>query len=98
MRNAFMAVLLSLFSFGNAAEDSPMRPDGRNVGELRYCKPAGRIHQSGICARSYPRRLQSGQITCYLNRTYHVLTTLQNWVLNRFGGFSLEPCCKRRGG
>src|ERR1017187_6340903 len=24
---------------------------------------------------SYPRRLQSGQITCYLNRTYHVLTT-----------------------
>jgi hypothetical protein len=26
---------------------------------------------------SYPRRLQSGQITCYLNRTYHVLTTLE---------------------
>ncbi len=25
---------------------------------------------------SYPRRLKSGQITCYLNRTYHVLTTL----------------------
>jgi hypothetical protein len=25
---------------------------------------------------SYPRRLQSGHITCYLNRTYHVLTTL----------------------
>ncbi len=24
---------------------------------------------------SYPRRLPSGQITCYLNRTYHVLTT-----------------------
>src|ERR1019366_7890474 len=24
---------------------------------------------------SYPGRLQSGQITCYLNRTYHVLTT-----------------------
>jgi hypothetical protein len=24
---------------------------------------------------SYPRRLQSGQITCYLNRTYHALTT-----------------------
>ena len=24
---------------------------------------------------SYPRRLKSGQITCYLNRTYHVLTT-----------------------
>ena len=27
---------------------------------------------------SYPRRLQSGQITCYLNRTYHVLTTRRN--------------------
>ena len=24
---------------------------------------------------SYPHRLKSGQITCYLNRTYHVLTT-----------------------
>jgi hypothetical protein len=24
---------------------------------------------------SYPRRLQSGHFTCYLNRTYHVLTT-----------------------
>src|ERR1019366_370287 len=24
---------------------------------------------------SYPRRLPSGHITCYLNRTYHVLTT-----------------------
>ena len=24
---------------------------------------------------SYPRRSKSGQITCYLNRTYHVLTT-----------------------
>src|SRR5713226_9553530 len=24
---------------------------------------------------SYPRRPKSGQITCYLNRTYHVLTT-----------------------
>ena len=24
---------------------------------------------------SYPRRLKSGQITCYLNRTYHLLTT-----------------------
>jgi len=33
---------------------------------------------------SHPRRPQSGQITCYLNRTYHVLPTLQNnsldWV------------------
>ena len=26
---------------------------------------------------SYPRRLQSGHFTCYLNRTYHVLTTVQ---------------------
>jgi len=26
---------------------------------------------------SYPRRLQSGHITCYLNRTYHVLTTFE---------------------
>jgi GxxExxY protein len=26
---------------------------------------------------SYPRRLQSGHITCYLNRTYHVLTTVR---------------------
>src|SRR6267154_4713677 len=26
---------------------------------------------------SYPRRPKGGQITCYLNRTYHVLTTLQ---------------------
>src|SRR5437588_10513692 len=25
---------------------------------------------------SYPHRQKSGQITCYLNRTYHVLTTL----------------------
>jgi hypothetical protein len=25
-----------------------------------------------------PRRPQSGQITCYLNRTYHVLTT--SWI------------------
>jgi len=24
---------------------------------------------------SYSRRPKSGQITCYLNRTYHVLTT-----------------------
>jgi small subunit ribosomal protein S15 len=28
-----------------------------------------------LCMLSYPRRLKSGQITCYLNRTYHVLTT-----------------------
>jgi len=34
---------------------------------------------------SYPHRLQSGHITCYLNRTYHVLPTkfgerLDAWV------------------
>src|ERR1700694_4779539 len=28
-----------------------------------------------LCMVSYSRRLKSGQITCYLNRTYHVLTT-----------------------
>jgi len=26
---------------------------------------------------SYSHRSQSGQIMCYLNRTYHVLTTVQ---------------------
>src|SRR5450755_1804056 len=30
---------------------------------------------------SYPRRLQSGHITCYLNRTYHVLTTAESPTL-----------------
>jgi hypothetical protein len=30
---------------------------------------------------SCPRRPQSGQITCYLNRTYHVLTTALNYGL-----------------
>ena len=35
---------------------------------------------------SYSRRLQSGQITCYLTRTYHVLTTrptryVASWVV-----------------
>jgi hypothetical protein len=28
---------------------------------------------------SYPRRLQNGHITCYLNRTYHVLTTVRKF-------------------
>src|SRR5208282_1397820 len=32
---------------------------------------------------SYPRRLQSGQITCYLNRTYHVLTTTALLTVDR---------------
>jgi hypothetical protein len=45
---------------------------------------------------SYPRRLKSGQIMCYLNRTYHVLTTLSGFSVDldrlarhnphRFGG------------
>src|SRR5664279_4688311 len=29
-----------------------------------------------LCMVSYSRRPQSGQITCYLNRTYHVLPTV----------------------
>jgi hypothetical protein len=33
---------------------------------------------------SYPRRLPSGHFTCYLNRTYHVLTTLLRQFLERF--------------
>ncbi len=33
---------------------------------------------------SYPRRLQSGQITCYLNRTYHVLTTKTAPIIDTF--------------
>src|SRR5437588_2637937 len=35
---------------------------------------------------SYPHRQKSGQITCYLNRTYHVLTTFHN----------LETCHRER--
>jgi hypothetical protein len=31
---------------------------------------------------SYLRRPQSGQITCYLNRTYHVLTTPPKAVID----------------
>ena len=30
---------------------------------------------------SYSRRLKSGQIMCYLNRTYHVLLTPENLAL-----------------
>jgi LemA protein len=37
---------------------------------------------------SYPRRPQSGQITCYLNRTYHVLTTSVSGVTCPFAIFS----------
>src|SRR5271166_3625876 len=32
---------------------------------------------------SYSRRPQSGQITCYLNRTYHVLPTLSRYAVER---------------
>ncbi len=32
---------------------------------------------------SYPHRLKSGHITCYLNRTYHVLTTVATAFLDR---------------
>jgi len=40
---------------------------------------------------SYPRRLKSGHVTCYLNRTYHVLTTVvptafgSKWLHNKGG-------------
>ncbi len=37
---------------------------------------------------SYSRRLQSGQITCYLNRTYHVLPTIVQRPLRN----APEPC------
>jgi len=32
---------------------------------------------------SHPHRPQSGHITCYLNRTYHVLPTLLNDSLDK---------------
>jgi hypothetical protein len=31
---------------------------------------------------SYNRRLPSGHFTCYLNRTYHVLTTVTIYILD----------------
>ena len=37
---------------------------------------------------SYPRRLQSGHITCYLNRTYHVLTTKFYRQLTKSGDYA----------
>jgi len=33
---------------------------------------------------SYPHRPQSGHIVCYLNRTYHVLTTLLHIALDNY--------------
>src|SRR6202162_1252537 len=41
---------------------------------------------------SYPRRLQSGHFTCYLNRTYHVLTTRKFMRLDN-GSFCAH-CCR----
>src|SRR6266446_1789627 len=43
---------------------------------------------------SYPRRLPSGHFTCYLNRTYHVLTTKLSKVLDKFFGerYSSRHC------
>jgi hypothetical protein len=35
------------------------------------------------CMLSYPHRLKSGQITCYLNRTYHVLTTTRQISIDK---------------
>src|SRR5271166_3172663 len=35
---------------------------------------------------SYPRRLPSGHFTCYLNRTYHVLTTMRRTVVDDVQG------------
>src|ERR1035438_10104989 len=40
---------------------------------------------------SYPRRLQSGHFTCYLNRTYHVLTTRIE-IVDCFPLGFLVPC------
>ncbi|MGA7078827.1 MAG: HAMP domain-containing sensor histidine kinase [Terriglobales bacterium] len=37
---------------------------------------------------SYPRRLPSGHFTCYLIRTYHVLTTVQHIALDINRGFA----------
>jgi len=34
---------------------------------------------------SYSHRPKSGQITCYLNRTYHVLTTIVYFSLDILG-------------
>src|SRR5260370_38481981 len=51
-----------------------------------------------LCMVSYPRRTKSGQITCYLIRTYHVLTTASSGGFDAVavvgvegGGFDLDP-------
>jgi len=46
---------------------------------------------------SYPRRLPSGHFTCYLNRTYHVLTTSPNLLLTStpmLGDAAVSACSK----
>ena len=48
------------------------------------------------CMLSYPHRLKSGQITCYLNRTYHVLTTPQKGEVARFSESHLS-CATENG-
>ena len=55
---------------------------------------------------SYSRRPQSGQITCYLNRTYHVLLThdtchidlLSKTVENKAEGAGDDPASAQRRG
>src|ERR1035437_3234683 len=42
---------------------------------------------------SYSHRLKSGQITCYLNRTYHVLTTIQRTALADDTRPRVACCC-----
>jgi len=41
---------------------------------------------------SYPRRLKSGHFTCYLNRTYHVLTTGRIHLLDTISSLSYSDC------
>src|SRR5438552_12778814 len=42
---------------------------------------------------SYPHRLKSGLITCYLNRTYHVLTTARNCLLDKYPSRRKNASC-----
>jgi len=49
---------------------------------------------------SHPRRPQSGHLTCYLNRTYHVLPTKQRRLLDapigeRDNGVHVSPARSR---
>ena len=48
---------------------------------------------------SYSRRPQSGQITCYLNRTYHVLLTRPDPPFDRtLPGYLTTPTSENRVG